>query len=84
MFNCCVDLDYAAKDTIGNFFGSVAIFLDRPFQIGDWVTTTDVQGEIEHVVSGVCDGVESESTTAAESLDRPEPLPGTRQHGGDS
>lgn len=39
----------AAKDTIGNFFGSVAIFLDRPFQIGDWVVTPEVQGSIEHV-----------------------------------
>lgn len=39
----------AAKDTIGNFFGSVAIFLDRPFQIGDWVQTPDVQGTIEQV-----------------------------------
>lgn len=39
----------AAKDTIGNFFGSVAILLDRPFQIGDWVVTPDVQGTIEQV-----------------------------------
>ncbi len=40
----------AAKDTIGNFFGSVAIFLDRPFQIGDWVVLgPDVEGAVEHV-----------------------------------
>jgi MscS family membrane protein len=41
----------AAKDTIGNFFGSVAIFLDRPFQIGDWVATTNgaVEGTVESV-----------------------------------
>ncbi|MBM4282309.1 MAG: mechanosensitive ion channel family protein [Deltaproteobacteria bacterium] len=41
----------AAKDTIGNFFGSVAIFLDRPFQIGDWVATTSgaVEGTVETV-----------------------------------
>lgn len=39
----------AAKDTIGNFFGSVAIFLDRPFQLGDWVTAGDVEGTVEHV-----------------------------------
>jgi MscS family membrane protein len=41
----------AAKDTIGNFFGSIAIFLDRPFQIGDWVATTNgvVEGTVESV-----------------------------------
>jgi MscS family membrane protein len=41
----------AAKDTIGNFFGSIAIFLDRPFQIGDWVATTNgaVEGTVETV-----------------------------------
>src|SRR5690606_23763850 len=27
----------AAKDTLANFFGSIMIFVDRPFQIGDWV-----------------------------------------------
>jgi MscS family membrane protein len=39
----------AAKDTIGNFFGSVALFLDRPFQLGDWVTAGDVEGTVEQV-----------------------------------
>jgi MscS family membrane protein len=27
----------AAKDSLGNFFGSVGIIADRPFQVGDWV-----------------------------------------------
>lgn len=27
----------AAKDTVENFFGSITIFADQPFQIGDWV-----------------------------------------------
>jgi MscS family membrane protein len=27
----------AAKDSLSNFFGSLMIVLDRPFQIGDWV-----------------------------------------------
>ena len=41
----------AAKDTIGNFFGSIAIFLDRPFQIGDWVILNNgtVEGTVENV-----------------------------------
>jgi MscS family membrane protein len=27
----------AAKDTLSNFFGSLMIVIDRPFQIGDWI-----------------------------------------------
>ncbi len=39
----------AAKDTIANFFGSVMIFADRPFQIGDWIVTGKVEGTVEEV-----------------------------------
>lgn len=39
----------AAKDTIANFFGSVMIFIDRPFQIGDSVSVSGVQGIVEEV-----------------------------------
>jgi len=39
----------AAKDVVSNFFGSVTIFLDKPFQIGDWVTVVDVEGAVEEV-----------------------------------
>ncbi len=40
----------AAKDTVQNLFGSIAIFLDRPFQIGDWVIIgKDVEGVVEEV-----------------------------------
>jgi MscS family membrane protein len=39
----------AAKDTIGNFFGSIAIFLDRPFQIGDWIVSAHAEGTVEAV-----------------------------------
>ncbi len=39
----------AAQDTIKNFFGSLMIFIDRPFQIGDWVTSGDVDGTVEEV-----------------------------------
>ena len=28
----------AAKDTLSNLFGSLTVILDRPFEIGDWVT----------------------------------------------
>lgn len=39
----------AAKDTIANFFGSVTIFVDRPFQIGDWVVVDGAEGIVEEV-----------------------------------
>jgi MscS family membrane protein len=39
----------AAKDTIANFFGSIMIFADRPFQIGDWVVVSGVEGIVEEV-----------------------------------
>ena len=39
----------AAKDTLANFFGSLTIFLDKPFQIGDWVAVAGAEGTIEEV-----------------------------------
>jgi len=39
----------AAQDTIKNFFGSLMIFLDKPFQIGDWVTDGEIDGIVEDV-----------------------------------
>ncbi len=39
----------AAQDTVANLFGSLNIFLDRPFQIGDWVKIGDVEGVVEEV-----------------------------------
>jgi MscS family membrane protein len=39
----------AAKDTVANFFGSVMIFIDKPFQIGDWIVIADVEGTVEEV-----------------------------------
>lgn len=39
----------AARDTLANFFGSVTIFLDRPFRIGDWIKIGSVEGTVEEV-----------------------------------
>ncbi|MBX2797724.1 MAG: mechanosensitive ion channel family protein [Myxococcales bacterium] len=39
----------AAQDTVANVFGSINIFLDRPFQIGDWIKVGDVEGVVEEV-----------------------------------
>ena len=40
---------FAAQDTIKNLFGSVTVFLDRPFQVGDSVVVAGVEGIIEEV-----------------------------------
>lgn len=39
----------AAKDTVANLFGSLVIFSDRPFKVGDWVETPVVEGFIEEI-----------------------------------
>lgn len=39
----------AAQDTIKNLFGSLTIFMDKPFQIGDWINFNDVDGTVEEV-----------------------------------
>ena len=44
-----VALAFAAKDTLGNFFGSLTVLFDRPFAVGDWIVMGDVDGTVEHV-----------------------------------
>jgi len=39
----------AAQDTIKNLFGSIMIFIDRPFTVGDWIVTNGVDGTVEEV-----------------------------------
>ena len=40
---------FAAKDTLGNLFGSLTVLTDRPFEIGDWVITEGIEGTVETV-----------------------------------
>ncbi len=39
----------AAKDSLSNFFGSIMIMIDRPFQVGHWVKVGDVDGDVVDV-----------------------------------
>jgi len=39
----------AAKDSLSNFFASVTIMIDRPFQIGHWIKVGDADGTVEDV-----------------------------------
>ncbi|PCI39871.1 MAG: mechanosensitive ion channel protein MscS [Thiotrichales bacterium] len=42
---------FSAKDMMANFFGSVLIYFDRPFSIGDWISSPDknIEGTVEHI-----------------------------------
>lgn len=42
-------LALAAQDTLKNFFGSIMIFIDRPFQVGHWIIYDKVEGKVEEV-----------------------------------
>ena len=41
----------AAKDLLANFFGSLIVYLDRPFKVGDWVRSPDrsIEGTVENI-----------------------------------
>ncbi len=40
---------FASKDTVENFFGSIAVILDRPFNAGDYVQIDGIEGVVEHL-----------------------------------
>jgi MscS family membrane protein len=42
-------LGLAAQDTVGNLFGAVAIFLDKPFNLGDRIKILGVDGTVESI-----------------------------------
>ena len=42
-------LALAAQDTVKNFIGSITIFLDHPFEIGDFIAVGGVTGTVEEV-----------------------------------
>lgn len=39
----------AAQDTIANVFGSVIVFTDKPFKVGDWIKIDNVEGFVEAI-----------------------------------
>lgn len=44
-----IALALASQDTVKNFLGTFMIFLDKPFHIGDWIETSELQGTVEEV-----------------------------------
>ncbi|WP_051688326.1 mechanosensitive ion channel family protein [Desulfofalx alkaliphila] len=39
----------AAQNTLSNIFGGVVIIVDKPFSIGDWIKTPNVEGTVEDI-----------------------------------
>lgn len=39
----------AAQDTLANLFGAVAVFVDKPFRIGDYIKLNDAEGVVESI-----------------------------------
>lgn len=46
-----VAVGFAAKDLLGNLFGGLTIFFDRPFAVGDWIRSPDrqIEGTVEYI-----------------------------------
>jgi MscS family membrane protein len=46
-----IAVGFAAKDLLSNFFGGMMIYLDRPFQVGDWIRSPDkeIEGTVEDI-----------------------------------
>jgi len=42
-------LGLAAQDTVANLFGAVAVFVDKPFRIGDRITLDNIDGVVEAI-----------------------------------
>jgi MscS family membrane protein len=42
-------ISFAAQDTVRNLFGSVMIFSDKPFNIGDLIQFGDITGSVEQI-----------------------------------
>ncbi len=42
-------ISLAAKDALANVFGGIAIVLDKPFAVGDWILTPSVEGTVEEM-----------------------------------
>ena len=46
-----IAVGFAARDLLANFFGGLMIYMDRPFDVGDWVRSPDqeIEGTVEKI-----------------------------------
>ncbi len=42
-------ISLASQDLLANFLGSLALLLDEPFKVGDWIITTHGEGTVEEI-----------------------------------
>jgi MscS family membrane protein len=44
-------IGFAAQDLLANIFGTIMIFIDKPFKVGDWVRSPDreIEGTVEEI-----------------------------------
>jgi len=46
-----IAVGFAAKDLLANFFGGLMVYLDRPFNVGEWIRSPDkeIEGTVERI-----------------------------------
>lgn len=46
-----ISIAFAAKDLLSNFFGTIIIYSDKPFIVGDWIRSPDqnIEGTVERI-----------------------------------
>ncbi len=46
-----IAVGFAARDLLANFFGSIMVFVDKPFRVGDWIRSPDrkIEGVVEDI-----------------------------------
>jgi small conductance mechanosensitive channel len=44
-----IAIGFAAQDSLANFISGFLIFMDKPFQVGDWVSVADQYGSVKEI-----------------------------------
>jgi MscS family membrane protein len=46
-----IAIGFAARDLLANFFGGFMVYMDRPFDVGDWIRSPDkeIEGTVEKI-----------------------------------
>lgn len=46
-----IAVGFAAKDVLGNVFGGMMIYMDKPFKVGEWIRSPDkeIEGTVERI-----------------------------------
>ncbi len=46
-----IAIGFAAKDLLGNVFGGLMLYMDKPFMVGDWIRSPDkeIEGTVEKI-----------------------------------